>query len=135
MNSNYKATISETSRKLTAKERIAVLNGMGAQSLDAATQVEDVVIHPDYYAILNVHNEKSDNKDYVNFIVVDKSGAAYVTGSESFISSFTAIYDEMEKANAEAIEAGEDPEDYEIVVYRQESKNYKGKTFITCKIR
>ncbi len=77
-------------------------------------------------SILNkLHNEKSDNKDYINFIVVDKDGEKYVTGSQSFISSFTDIVDEM-------LEAGET--DITIEVYRKESKNYKGKDFITCSI-
>ena len=126
----YKATIKECSKELTVKERIMLKDTSNAESLDALTQEasfnnEKVLINVDYYAILDIHNEKSDNKDYINFIVVDKEGKKYVTGSQSFISSFTDIVDEM-------LDAGET--DITIEVYRKESKNYKGKDFITCSI-
>ena len=126
----YKATVKECSKELTVKERIMLKDTSNAKSLDVITQEasfnnEKVIINVDYYATLDIHNEKSDNKDYINFIVVDKDGEKYVTGSQSFISSFTDIVDEM-------LEAGE--ADITIEVYRKESKNYKGKDFITCSI-
>ena len=126
----YKATVRECSKELTVKERIMLKDTSNAESLDALTQEasfnnEKVLINVDYYATLDIHNEKSDNKDYINFIVVDKEGKKYVTGSQSFISSFTDIVEEM-------TEAGE--KDITIEVYRKESKNYKGKDFITCSI-
>lgn len=126
----YKATVRECSKELTAKERIILKDTSNAESLDILTQEANfngkkVLINVDYYATLEIHNEKSDNKDYINFIVVDKDGKKYVTGSQSFISSFTDIVEEM-------TEAGET--DITIEVYRKESKNYKGKDFITCSI-
>lgn len=126
----YKATIKECSKELTVKERIMLKDTSNVESLDILTQEanfndEKVLINVDYYATLEIHNEKSDNKDYINFIVVDKDGKKYVTGSQSFISSFTDIVEEM-------TEAGET--DILIEVYRKESKNYKGKDFITCSI-
>jgi len=131
MSENYQVTIIETSKKLTGKERVALKTGMNAISLDKATEVEEVVIHPDYYALLGVHNEKSKNeKDYETFIVVDKSGDVFATGSTSFIETFKAICEEMDVANAEADEA----EEYAIIAFRQDSKNYSGKSFITCRI-
>ncbi len=126
----YKATVRECSKELTVKERIMLKDTSNAESLDILTQEanfndQKVIINVDYYATLDIHNEKSDNKDYINFIVVDKDGKKYVTGSQSFISSFTDIVEEM-------TEAGET--DIVIEVYRKESKNYKGKDFITCSI-
>lgn len=126
----YKATVRECSKELTVKERIMLKDTSNAESLDILTQEANfndkkVLINVDYYATLEIHNEKSDNKDYINFIVVDKDGKKYVTGSQSFISSFTDIVEEM-------TEAGET--DITIEVYRKESKNYKGKDFITCSI-
>lgn len=120
----YSVAIKESSRELTAKQRIALKDLTNAVRLDEATQVEPVVIDVDMYAILNVHNEKSENPDYNNYVIVDKNGTKFVTGSESFWSSFKDIYDEM---------SGED-EDYSVKVYRVPSKNYKGKDFITCSI-
>lgn len=130
MSEKYSVTIVRTSRQLTPKQRIALKTGMGAISLDQATSVEEVKIIPDWFAELAIHNEHSEDKDYSTFIIVDKDGTAYATGSASFIESFEAIYDEMETANADSSE----PEEYAIVAFRQESKNYKGKSFITCRV-
>lgn len=121
---NYKVEIKEVSAQLSAKQRIALKDTTSAIKLDLATQEAPVIIYPDFYAVLAIHNEKSDNPDYENYVVVDKSGDKYVTGSQSFWSSFTEIADEM---------AGED-EEWGVKVYRVESKNYKGKEFITCSI-
>lgn len=120
----YSVSIKETSSELTAKQRIALKDTTNAVKLDEATQIEPVIIDVDMYAVLNIHNEKSENPDYENYIVVDKNGTKYVTGSASFWSSFMDIFSEM---------AGED-EDYSIKAYRVPSKNYKGKDFITCSI-
>lgn len=126
----YKAIVAECSKELTVRERIALKDTSNAESLDRLTadakiSNEKVIIDVDFYATLNIHNEHSDNKDYINFIVVDKDGYKYVTGSQSFITQFKDIVDEMK-------EAGE--EDIKIEVYRKESKNYKGKDFITCSL-
>lgn len=120
----YSVSIKESSRELTAKQRIALKDTTEAVKLDEATQVEPVIINVDMYAILAIHNEKSENPDYDNYIVVDKNGTKYVTGSASFWSSFMNIFTEME---------GED-EAWTLKVYRVPSKNYKGKDFITCSI-
>ena len=120
----YSVSIKESSRELTAKQRIALKDTTTAIKLDEATQVEPVIINVDMYAILAIHNEKSENPDYDNYVVVDKNGTKYVTGSASFWSSFMDIFTEME---------GED-EAWTLKVYRVPSKNYKGKDFITCSI-
>lgn len=121
----YSVEIAETSKQLSAKERIRIKDTMDAIKLDEATKDGAIVINPAMYAVLNIHNEKSDNVDYKNYIVVDKDGTKYVTGSESFWSSFMNIYEEMD---------GEQ-EEWGIKVYRAPSKNYKGKDFITCSIQ
>lgn len=125
MREDYNATIRECSKELSARERVLIKDTTNAISLDEATTDSDspLVISPDFYAVLDVHNEKSDNKDYTKYILVDKNGNKFVTGSDSFWNSFMEIMAEME---------GEG--DFEIQVYRRESKNYKGKSFITCSI-
>ena len=125
MREDYNATIRECSKELSARERVLIKDTTNAISLDEATSDSDspLVISPDFYAVLDVHNEKSDNKDYTKYILMDKNGNKFVTGSDSFWNSFMEIMAEME---------GEG--DFEIQVYRRESKNYKGKSFITCSI-
>lgn len=120
----YSVSIAKASRELTAKERIQLKDTTNAIKLDEVTQTEALIIKPQLFAELDIHNEMSDNKDYKNYIVVDGAGQKYVTGSDSFWTSFMDIAREMEN----------ETEDWAIKVYRMPSKNYKGKEFITCSI-
>ena len=122
---NYKVEIKESSKELSARERISLKDTTNAIKLDEALAEGNVIITPVDYAILAIHNEKAEDKDYENYIIVDKLGTKYVTGSSSFWSSFIEIYEEMK---------GEE-EEYSILAYRVESKNYKGKYFLTCSIQ
>lgn len=120
----YKVSIKESSKELTAKERIMMKDTSNAVKLDEATKDGHLLITPAAYVILSIHNEKSDNVDYENYLILDKSGNKYVTGSPSFWASFMDIWDEM----------AEETEEYSIEVYKLDSKNYKGKQFLTCSI-
>lgn len=120
----YSASIKESSRELTTKERIMLKDTTSAVKLDQATQVEDIHISVDSYAILNIHNDKATPTDYENYIILDKNGTKYVTGSQSFWNAFMDIFTEMENES----------EEWSIRVYRHPSKNYSGKDFITCAI-
>lgn len=120
----YSVKIVNASKELTARDRVAVKDTTNAIALDGATKDSPLVIAIDYYVELAVHNEKSEDKDYKKYVVVDKSGNKFVTGSESFFSAMLEIMDEMADAG----------EDFEIQVYRMPSKNYKGKEFLTCSI-
>lgn len=123
----YKVEIAHSTKELTVREKIRIKDLSNAIQLDDATQPEgNVVIDFDYYVILKVHNEFSkDDKDYNKYVIVDKGGNKFVTGSESFMTSLEGIVDEM-------ADAGET--DFEIEVYRKDSKNYTGKQFLTCTI-
>ena len=123
----YKVEIVHSTKELTVREKIRIKDLSNAIQLDEATQQEgNVVIDFDYYVILNVHNEFSkDDKDYNKFVIVDKGGNKFVTGSESFMTSLEEIVYEM-------ADAGET--DFEIEGYRKDSKNYTGKQFLTCTI-
>ena len=120
----FEAKIREASKQLSAKERVKFKDTTNAVQLDEATKDKPLRIAPDFYVILDIHNDHSEDKDYVKYVIVSKEGTKYVTGSESFFSSFKAIVDEM----------GGTDEDYEVEVYRLPSKNYKGKEFLTCSI-
>lgn len=123
----YSVKILKAPDTLTARDKIRIKDTTNAVSLDELTQQGEspVIIDYDYHVILAVHNEKSDNKDYNKIVVVDKAGNKFVTGSEAFLTSLEEIVEEM-------TDAGET--DFQIEVYRKESKNYKGKSFITCSI-
>ena len=121
---DYEVKIAGSSHDLTARERLMYKDTSNAIRLDEATAKGAIVITPVAYAVLEIHNEKGDDKDYNNYIVVDSEGNKYVTGSSSFWKAFEDIWDEMSGEN----------EPFEIEIYRLESKNYKGKQFITCSI-
>ena len=82
----YSTSIIETSKELTKKERVLLKEMNGGQSLDLLTMNDNSIeITPDYYAVVSVHNEKSKgDKDYTKYVVVDKDGTVYITGSNSF---------------------------------------------------
>lgn len=120
----FEVQITESSKELTARERIRLKDTTDAVKLDEATQENPVVIKPVAYAILAVHNDKADDKDYEQYIIEDADGTKYVTGSESFWNSFKNIYDEMK----------DEDEDWSVKAYRVPSKNYTGKDFISCSL-
>lgn len=123
----YNVTIRESSKDLSVKEKIALKDTSNAESIDAITAEQGkFVIDYSYHVVLDVHNEKSSNPDYVKVVVVDKSGNKYITGSESFLSSLGEIVEEMTAAG--------EGENIQIECFRKESKNYKGKSFITCSL-
>lgn len=124
MRTEYAVTVEQVSRELSHKQRVQLQDTTSAVRLDKATQEMPVLINVDFYAVLAIHNEKSSDKDYHNYIVVDKSGTRYVTGSESFWNTFCDIMAEMEGSG----------EEFQIRAFRSESKNYAGKSFITCEI-
>lgn len=125
----YEAKIIYVSRDLSAKERIRLKGFSHAIKLDDAVLPDQpLVIDYDYHVKVSVHNEhaKGDNKDYIKAIICDKSGNAYITGSESFITAMDDILAEMNEV---------DPgEDISLECYKVPSKNFQGKCFLTCTI-
>ncbi len=121
----YSATVKTSSKELTKKQQIQLADTSNAVPLDMACKGASVVIKPDLWAILEIHNEKSDNKDYEVYIIVDEDGEKYTTGSEAFWTTFINIYNEMKD---------ETEEEWAIEVYHKDSKNYAGKQFITCSV-
>ena len=124
MRTDYSVTVKEVSKDLTHKERVQITDLTDCVKLDKATQEGPVLIDLDYYAVLDIHNEKADDKDYQNYVVADKNGTRYSTGSKSFFNNLVDICDE--RADSE--------EEWQLKAYRKPSKNREGKDFITCSI-
>lgn len=129
MREEYSASIVESSIELTKKEKILFKDLSDAYALDQIiTDQDDRTIGVKGYVVVEVHNEKSDNKDYTKYVIIDDNGNKYVTGSDAFFASFKDIWDEM------VGEDGQPEEDFEIRIYKKPSKNYSGKNFLTCSI-
>ena len=123
----FEAKVIESSKELSVRERIIMKDTSDAIQLDEATRGEEkLYIKVKAYVVLQVHNEKSDDKDYKKYVLVDENGNKYVTGSASFWRQFSDIYEEMSDEGLE--------DDITIHVYRKPSKNYKDKDFLTCSL-
>lgn len=120
----YIATIREASFELSARDRLRFKDMGNSASLDELTNEAEFILHnPKGYVVVDIHNDTADIPDYTKFVVIDDAGASFSTGSDSFIRSFVDIFNEMQ---------GEG--EYDIVVAKHESKNYKGKGFIKASI-
>lgn len=122
----FTVTIKESSKELTAREKIMLKDTSNAIKFDEVISEDSpLVITPVAYAVLGVHNEKAqDNPDYEQYVILTEDGIKYVTGSGSFWNSFYDIWVDMENED----------EKFSIEVYKHDSKNYKGKQFLTCSI-
>lgn len=124
----YEVKIVEASREFSAREKIKMKDLTNAFRLDQCIgdKGEPFILTPAAYAVLDITNERSkQDKEYRKYLIIDADGNKYHTGSESFWTSFKNIWDEM-------LEAGEN--DYQIEVYNRESRNYAGKTFMSCSL-
>ncbi len=125
MDKKYTVEIKECSKELTARERIKLKDLGDALNINTVVENEgEGIIKVDYYATLDIHNEYSDDTDYQQFVIVDEAGTKYYTGSQSFIESFLNIASELEGTD----------EEFVIKCYGIESKNYKGRSFLSCSL-
>lgn len=132
-NNNYNARIINSSfEKLNGKDKLKYMNFSNMLQLDdvVAETGEHYPISVIGFVIVEVHNEKSDNKDYNKMVLVADDGTLYVTGSDSFMREFENI---VEVLKDDFTDAGTLPL-YEINVYKRPSKNYNGK-FLTCGVQ
>lgn len=124
---NYSVKVVESSKELTKKETVMFKDLSDAVNLSEFIDEHDgaVMIDVESWVKLAIHNEKAKdgkNKDYTNYVVVDKNGTRYYTGSESFWSSFKDIWCEMNDST----------EEWSLKVYKKQSKGKKD--FITCSV-
>lgn len=117
----YSVKIIEASKELTPLERVRLKDTSDCKQLDSIEPDQELIISVKSFAVLEIHNEKSDNKDYNNYIIESSDGEKYVTGSESFWTTFKDIYNELA-----------DVEGWGLKIYKMPSKNYNNKYFITC---
>nr|DAL10235.1 MAG TPA_asm: hypothetical protein [Caudoviricetes sp.] len=124
---NYSVKLVESSKELTKKETVMFKDLSDAVNLSEFIDEHDgaVMVDVESWVELAIHNENAkdgQNKDYTNFVVVDKNGTRYYTGSESFWSSFKDIWCEMSDST----------EEWSLKVYKKQSKGKKD--FITCSV-
>lgn len=123
----YSAKVIEASKELSAKEKVMYKDTSDCIKFDMAIDSSPdgyIIVKPVAYVVVQIHNEKAKpNKDYNNYIVIDESGERFVTGSQSFWSTFSDIFADMQDCT----------EDWGIKVYKKDSKNNTN-PFITCSV-
>lgn len=124
----YSCKIAGTSLELDAKAKVKMKDLSNAIAIDQEVpEIGDkLVITPKGWVELAIHNEKSENTDYNVFVIVATDDKKYYTSSESLRTSYMEIADELE--------ADGYTDNFDIEIYRKESKNYKGKGFLTCSL-
>ena len=127
---NYSATIIESSRELTPKERVMFkdlgnankLNDMAEEAF--ASDAKAIIDKIKGYVVVSIHNESAETEDYENYVILDDAGEKYYTSSKAFWNSFKSIWDEMKEAD----------EDWGIQLNLIPSRNYAGKKVLTCSL-
>lgn len=124
---DYSVKVVESSKELTNKETVMFKDLSDAINLSEFIDESNgaVIIDVDSFVHLSIHNERAkdgQNKDYDNYVIVDKKGTRYYTGSNSFWTSFDDIWNDMYDCN----------EEWRLKVYKKQSKGKKD--FITCSV-
>ena len=127
MNRTFTSTIIDSSRELTPLEKVKFKDTNDAVALDMATAEHSITIQPVAWVKVGIHNEKSDDKDYENYVIVSADGTRYKTGSSSFWNAFMDIWADLQ-------ELTDNGEVWELKVYQSPSKNYAGRNFLTCAV-
>ena len=121
----FSVKIAETSADFSIEDRIRIKDTRDSVSLEKISRDGAKVLEICAYAVLNVHNERSEDKDYKQYVFIDKDGNKYMTGSTPFFNSFLEIWEELDDA--------EIPTDCrKFKIYQLPSKNYTGRNFVTC---
>lgn len=122
---DFTSKVSYVSKDIDAKDRIKLKDTTNAMKIDEMVNDGTLRIAVDYYAVISIHNEKADPKDYEQILIVDRDGQKFVTGSPSFRRSLSDIIDDLNDAGIT---------EYELDCYKRPSKNYSGKYYLTCSL-
>lgn len=123
--SNFTSKIVDATMNMTNKERVKYKDLTSAISINQRLEEGgEIKLAPSGYYELEIHNELSENKDYNVFVLLTPDGSRYYTSSSSFVSAFEEIYEELkdELFDGETV----------LVITTKKSKNYTGKSFLTC---
>lgn len=125
----YTVSIVASSCELSPRDRIKIKDKGNAKRLDTLTAEGSIFVNIIDWAILKIENDKSADKEYTNYILLDTDGTKYVTGSEAFWSSFRSVYDELSEEIDREHGVG-----IPFEIYQLPSKNREGKTFLSCSL-
>lgn len=120
----YSVKIIEGSKDFKGKEAVMIKDTQNAQGLKELTNDGEFVFQPIDYAVLEIHNEKSENKDYMVYVFITEDGEMYSTSSINLFDTMVDILEDMREIN----------EEWAIRVFQKPSKNRSGQKFLTCSV-
>lgn len=121
MKNTFKSEISYCNTDLTVKEKIQFKNLNDSVSVN--TLENGTTLTVDKWGLLQIHNEKLDEPDYQNVVLVTPDGNKYHTSSNSFFMAIDDIQNELDEAGEKGA--------FDIKIVKKQSKNNSGQ-FITC---
>jgi len=124
MKKDYSVQIVEGSKEFTGKQAVMIKDTQNSLGLNDITKDGEFVFKPIDYAVLQIHNEKSENKDYMVYVFITADGKMYSTSSLNLFETMTDIMSDMIDCS----------EDWGIRVFQKPSKNRSGQTFLTCSV-
>ena len=121
MKKTFKSEISYCNTELTVKEKIQFKNLNDSESIN--TLENGTILTVDKWGLLQIYNEKLDEPDYQNVVLVTPDGNKYHTSSNSFFMAIDDIQSELDEAGEKL--------PFDIKIVKKQSKNNSGQ-FITC---
>lgn len=121
---DYTVKIVEGSKDFKGKQAVMIKDVQNSQGLKELTNDGEFVFQPIDYAVLEIHNEKSENKDYMVYVFITEDGEMYSTSSINLFDTMIDIIDDMREIN----------EEWAIRVFQKPSKNRSGQKFLTCSV-
>lgn len=120
MKSEYSVKISTVHGcgELSVKDEIRVKDFTSFEQVEALVKTKEE-FKPEWLAELDVHNEKSENKDYAVYVFRTADGEMFYTSSESLAESLVDIISLKDRLNAAEAEWG-------VVIKEFKSKNNTG---------
>lgn len=125
---DFNVTITSSNMELSVIDRIKMKDTSTATKFDDIIteegQENGIIVTVKGYALLAIHNEHAkDGTDYEQTVIVTADDTRFITGSTSFRDNLCDISDEL---------SDEGITEFDLLVYKQKSKNRDGKYFITC---
>lgn len=126
----YKSTITNMSSNITRFQAVMMTGSHDNLSIgDIVEKGRALYFRPVGWLTQHIVNSKSDDGEYDQLLILADDGTVYSTGSTSFMESFYSLMDSIDD-----MEESEIPADWQIKATARDSKNYKGKQFLTCSI-
>lgn len=112
----YNVTITECSRELSMEEEFMV------ESFSDGVKIKEGMDIPvNGWAKVHVENDRSDSKEYDEFVILTGTGVAF-TSSEAFSKGLIQIEEKMSKKGIK--------KPYRVTVVSKQSKKNKSRSFI-----